>query len=37
MSGHGYDLLSSRPVETADLRSFLRDTVAVPEAPSPRP
>ncbi|GAA0606960.1 hypothetical protein HPO96_31965 [Kribbella sandramycini] len=32
MSGHGYDLLASRPVETPDLRSFLRDTFAVPEA-----
>ncbi|GAA1527619.1 hypothetical protein [Kribbella lupini] len=32
MSGEGYDLLSSRAVGTPDLRSFLLDTFAVPEA-----
>jgi hypothetical protein len=32
MSGGGYDLLSSRAVETPALRTFLRDTFAIPEA-----
>ncbi len=32
MSGGGYDLLSSRAVEVPALRSFLLDTLAVPEA-----
>ncbi|MGC4944566.1 hypothetical protein [Kribbella sp. DT2] len=32
MSGHGYDLLCSRAVETLELRAFLRDTFAVAEA-----